>query len=162
MVVTLTNLNVPAGDLTVFVEMTALDPLEGFTISDRVPRSVRVHFSKTPSYDEGRYDAYYTDLNGYIGTHGPTTLSFYLRRPHAAAERLDVSFEIQGRGRVALHKITAHNAPDVLVRAFDHGVVIVNPAIEPVTVSLADLLPQTGGLESVRVPALDATFLGKP
>ncbi len=162
MVVTLTDVQVPAGDLTIFVEMTALDPLEGFHRDDHVPRAVHGHFSKVPDYGEGRYDAYYTDLYGYIGTHGASTLSFYLRRPNTSATWMDISFQIQGRGRVALHGITAHSAPDVLVRAFDHGVVVANPAFDSVTVALTDLLPQRRELDTVQVPGLDALFLKKP
>lgn len=159
MTVTLKDMDVPPGDLTVYVLMTAVDPLEGFAVEDRVPRLVRGHFSKTPEYGEGRYDSYYTDLYGYIGTQGPSIISLYLRRPDAGAERMDVSFEIQGKGRVALHGITAHSAPDVLVRSFDHGVVVVNPSFDPVTVPLGELLPKGSPLQSVEVPALDAKFL---
>lgn len=161
--VTLQGVEVPAGDLTLFVEMEALDPLEGFTKETRVPRAVRARFSKVPDYGEGRYNACYADLYGYIGTHGPSVLSFYLRRPGVGAERMDVTFEIQGRGRAALRSLTAHSAPDVLVRAFDRGVVVVNPALEPTTVPVAELLPQVAGLPtSVDVPALDARFLNRP
>ncbi len=57
---------------------------------------------------------------------------------------------------------TAIKVADVLVRTFDRGVVVVNPAFDPVTVPLADLLPQVRGLQSVQVPGLAAEFLRKP
>jgi hypothetical protein len=161
MTVTLKNLKVPPGDLTVFVTMEALDPLEGFTPDDRVPRLVRAEFSKVPDYGEGRkVNEFYAKLYGYIGTHGPSVVSFYLRRPGCGAELMDITFQIEGRGRAALHSITAHSAPDVLVRAFDHGIVAVNPALESVTVPVAALFPGISGLpESLVIPALDAQFV---
>lgn len=158
--VTMKDLDVPEGDLTIFVEMEALEPLDGFTNETRVPRLVRARFSKVPDYGEGRDNADYADLYGYIGTHGPSTMSFYLRRPKVGAERMDVSFEIQGHGRAVLRSLTAHAAPDLLVRVFDRGVVVVNPALEPVTIPLAERLPQVPGLPKLlEVPALDARFL---
>jgi hypothetical protein len=47
--------------------------------------------------------------------------------------------------------LTAHSAADTLVRVFNHGVVAVNPSMEPQTVSLSG--------RSVQVPALDAVFV---
>jgi hypothetical protein len=77
MKVTLKNIKVPPGDLTVFVAMEALDPLEGFTLDDRVLRLFRAEFSKTPDYGEGRrVNEFYTDLYGYIGTHGASCFLF--------------------------------------------------------------------------------------
>ncbi len=160
MTVTLKDLAVPAGDLTVFVEMQAVDPLEGFGADTFVPRKVEVQFSKVPRYGENRYDSYYTELNGYIGTHRRSIMAFYLRRPNQPAQTLDVSFLIEGHGRVSLLGLTAHSAVDALVRTFTHGVVAVNPALEPQQVSLQGVpgagtsLPAT-----VLVPALDAVFL---
>lgn len=161
MAVTLKNLKLPPGDLTVFITMEALDPLEGFSFTDRVPRLVQAEFSKVPDYGEGcRVNGFYSDLYGYIGTQNPSVLSFYLRRPNAGTEQMDITLKIEGRGRVALHAFTAHSAPDVLIRAFDHGIVAVNPALEPVTVPVAALLSGISGLpESLTIPSLDAQFI---
>jgi hypothetical protein len=156
MVVTLKNLKAPKGDLTVFAEMQALDPLEGFSAETFVPRKVDVQFSKVPSYGEGRVDAYYTGLNGYIGTHRRSVMAFYLRRPDLPAQTLDVSFTIEGRGRVGLYGLTAHSAADTLVRTFTHGTVAVNPSLEPLTVPL----PGMDG-SGIEVPSLDAVFIPK-
>jgi hypothetical protein len=159
MVVTLKNVAVPAGDVTVFVEMQALDPLEGFPAETHVPRMVRASFSKVPSYGEGRYDSYYTDLYGFIGTHRRSVLSFYLRRPNLPAQTVDISFTIEGRGRARLTALTAHSGPDVLVRRFTHGAVAVNPAFDAQTLDLSAITGVRKTGPSVIVPALDAVFL---
>ena len=156
---TLKDFQLPAGDVTFFVEMEAVEPLEGFTKEDRVPRAVYLRLSKTPSYGEGRYDSAYTDLNGYIGTHGYTTNAFYFRRPKTGAEKVEVTIEVEGRGRANLRAITAHNAVDIVAREFDRGLVVVNPSLEPVTVTASKLFPQRSGLPAtITVPALDAQF----
>jgi len=162
MTVTLKDLAVPAGDVTIFLEMQAVDPLDGFSADCFVPRKVEVRFSKVPAYGEQRYDSYYTELNGYIGTHRRSVMAFYLRRPNVPAQTLDVSFVIEGRGRAAIYGLTAHSAADTLVRTFTHGVVVVNPAMEPTTVSLRGV-PGAGSTvpEEIKVPALDAVFLSK-
>ena len=159
MKITLKNLAVPAGDLTLFLEMEAVDPLEGFAKEARVPRAVHARFSKVPDYGEGRYNEMYTNLYGYMGTHGYSTISYYLRRPKTGPETLDVTFQIQGRGRVNLRSLTAHNAPDILVREFDRGVVVVNPALESVTVPVGKFVR---GARDTTVPSLDAAFLTQP
>jgi hypothetical protein len=163
MTVMLKNMKVPPGDLTVFVTMESLDPLEGFTPDDRVPRLVQAEFLKTPDYGEGRrVNEFYTDLYGYTGTRGPSVMSFYLRRPGLGAETMDIRFKIEGRGRAVLHTITAHSAPDVLIRVFDHGIVAVNPALEPVAIPFTELLPGLSGLPvSLTVPSLDAQFIAR-
>jgi hypothetical protein len=162
MVVTLKNLAVPAGDLTVFAEMQALDPMEGFGADTFVPRRVDVAFSKLPNYGEGRYDSYYSSLYGFIGTHRRSVMAFYLRRPQLPTQTLDVSFTIEGRGRACLYGLTAYGGADTLVRAFTHGVVAVNPSLQPLTISLRGAAPAGSSLPpSVQVPALDAVFLPK-
>ncbi len=160
MVVTLKNLAVPPGDLTVFVELQAIDPLEGFSADTFVPRRVNARFSKVPSYGEGRYDSYYTDLYGFAGTHRRSVMAFYLRRPQLPPQSVDVSFTIEGRGRARLYGLTAHSAPDVLIRRFTRGLVVVNPAFETQQVSLSGL-PGVGPLSraAVDVPGVDAVFV---
>ena len=157
---TLAEVAAPPGDLTIFLEIESVEPLEGFSQDDRVPRLVRGSLSKTPDYGEGRYNEFYTNLYGYIGTHGRSTLAFYFRRPRTPAQTVDFSIEIQGRGRARLYSLTAHNSPDILVRQFEHGVVVVNPALEPADVALAGLCPNSRAVPAaLSVPALDALFL---
>ena len=75
---------------------------------------------------------------------------------------MDVTFKIEGRGRAALHTITAHSSPDVLVRVFDRGIIAVNPSLESATVPVAALLPGISGLpDSLIIPALDAQFISR-
>lgn len=160
MTFTLKGLAVPAGDLTLFLDAQALEPLEGFAPEDAVPRLIEARFPETPRYGEGRYDAYHTELYGYCGTRRRSLIAFYLRRPGEPARTLDVSFRIEGRGRLALYGIAAHASADALVRVFDRGVVAVNPALEPREVPLAGVPGAGSSLPAtVRVPALDAVFL---
>ncbi|MCF7817342.1 MAG: hypothetical protein K9M54_05610 [Kiritimatiellales bacterium] len=147
-------LEVPAGDLTVFVEMQALDPLEGFSRDDYVPRLVHGDLSPLPDYGESRrLNGFYHDLYGYAGTHRPSLLSFYFRRPGRPAEPVDLTFRVEGMGRVVVRSITAHASPDLILRRFDNGTVVVNPSLEPATI------PIEGMAVPVTAPALDALLL---
>jgi hypothetical protein len=56
-------------------------------------------------------------------------------------EPVDVTFTIEGRAAVMITKLAAYAAPDVIVRAYEHGLVVANPAPHPVTIDLADLRP---------------------
>jgi hypothetical protein len=161
MVVTLKNLAVPAGDLTLYVDLQSLDPLEGFTMNDYVPRDIDVAFSQLPDYGEGkRINPEYTDLTGYFGTHKRSIVGFYFRRPGLPDQTIDVTFTIEGRGRVAIYGLTAHSAPETLIRPFDHGIVAVNPSLDPQTISLQPVAGNDSSLPAtVNVPALDAVFV---
>ena len=159
MTVTLKGLAVPAGDLTLYLDLQALDPLEGFTTNDYVPRQVNVAFSQLPDYGEGRQlDSYYTVLTGYFGTHRRSVVGFYLRRLNLPAQAIDVTFTFEGHGRVAIYGLTAHSAVDALVRAFTHGIVAVNPSLQPLTISLQGVAGVSTPA-TVDVPGLDAAFL---
>jgi len=160
MTVTIKDCAVPAGDLTLVVDMQALEPLEGFTADHFVPRKVEAVFSQVPAYGEKRYDSSYAALYGWIGTHKRSVMAFHLRRPRQPAQTMDISLVIEGRGRVALHGLSAHGAADTLVRAFTQGVVVVNPALEPLAIPLHGV-PGAGTTlpATVTVPALDAVFL---
>ena len=52
-----------------------------------------------------------------------------------------VTFEIEGSESWHLKKLTAHAHPDVLLREYDHGLVLANPSSKPFTFDLAKLLP---------------------
>ena len=159
MTLTLKDLAVPAGDLTIYLDLQALDPLEGFTTNDYVPRLVNVAFSQLPDYGESKQlDSYYTDLTGYFGTHKRSVVGFYLRRPNLPAQTIDVTFTLEGHGGVAIYGLNAHSAADTLVRAFTNGIVAVNPSLQPLTVSLQGVAGVSTPAK-VDVPALDAVFL---
>ncbi|MEY4485338.1 MAG: hypothetical protein RL693_2790, partial [Verrucomicrobiota bacterium] len=160
MTVTVKGVTVPAnGDLTVYVEMQALEPLEGFDMKSPVPRAVCVEFSQFPKIESRKLDEYYRTLNGYMGTQKKSLISFYLRRPNTKEQSIDVSFQIEGRGRARISSITAHQAPDSLVRAFEKGVVVVNPSLEAVKIPLVGLPPGIASPSDVDVPGLTAMFL---
>jgi len=55
----------------------------------------------------------------------PTTFTFYIESPEP----------------VTISNLTAHAAPDVMIRKFDHGLVLANPAPHSVIVDLTDVWP---------------------
>lgn len=52
-----------------------------------------------------------------------------------------ITFDIEGSEPWHLGKITAHAHPDVMLRSYDHGLVLANPSSKPFTFDLAKLLP---------------------
>jgi hypothetical protein len=71
----------------------------------------------------------------------PFTSGFYFRQ--VRSKKVDLEFVIQGSRPVWIESITAHARPDVLVREFDHGVVLANPSCRPCNVNLARRWPGT-------------------
>lgn len=49
-----------------------------------------------------------------------------------AASRVTVEFEVEGPADVWVSRISAHGAPDAIVREFEHGLVMANPGDTPV------------------------------
>ena len=159
MSVTLSDVNLPSGDITVFIDAQAIDPLEGMTLTDKVPRSFYCTLSNLPNYGEGNtVNSYYSDIYGFIGTSKVEELSFYYRRPGVVAGKQTLTFTVQGRGKFIIKSIKIYNQADILIRQFDNGIAIMNPSFDAKLVNLASVFP-TLGLNQVTVPAVDAYFL---
>lgn len=160
---TLNNVNLPAGDITLFLEAIAIDPLEGFQSQDAVPRNFHMQLTGLPDYGEGNNtQQLYSNLYGYFGTKGFSDMSFYYRRPGIAAGNQNITFDVQGNGKVLVRNIRLYNEPDIFGRAFEKGVVIVNPSLEPVTINPISFFPGYGITENmVTIPAVDAVFLSR-
>lgn len=52
-----------------------------------------------------------------------------------------ITFDIEGGEPWQVSRITAHAHPDVMLRGYDHGLVLANPSARPYTFDLARLLP---------------------
>jgi len=157
------NVELPAGDVTIFVKARAIDPLDGFNTGDRVPRIMWLRPATLPDYGEGdRLNEYYTRIYGMIGTRRTEELSYYFRRmaagTGAGTQTLDV--EVQGTGAIELSSLEVYGAPDVIARRFDKAIVAVNPSLEPVRVDIAALFgSEYKKVGAVDIPAVDAAFI---
>ena len=69
----------------------------------------------------------------------PFTSGFYFKE--LSDKRVTLSFSIEGRNPVNISKLTVHAAPDVMVRRFEHALVLANPAPHKVTLDLSRIWP---------------------
>ncbi len=74
----------------------------------------------------------------FAGTE-PFTSWFTFRQVRTPS--VDLVFEFEGRGPVSIRRIAVFAAPDVIVRAYEHGAVLANPSLHPVDLNLARLFP---------------------
>ena len=153
------EVDLPAGDLTFFLEARAVDPLEGFTQEDRVPRIVWLRPRTLPDYGEGSHrNDYFTSIYGLMGVQSPEMMSYYFRDVAAGPQPVDV--EVSGCGEIELSRLELYHEPDVIARRFDRGVVVVNPSQHEVTVEVSALFPSLENLpDQTVVPAVDAAFI---
>ena len=155
---TLKNIELPQGDITIFIDAQAVDPSEGLSLTDLVPRIMWTTLSDLPDYGEGKNtNVMYNNLTGLFGTSKFDEMSFYYRRPTTdASKTADFTMRIQGRGKIIIRSIKIYPKADIVARKFDHGFVIVNPSFDNLKVNLSDF-----GLknEIIEVPAVDANFV---
>jgi len=57
------------------------------------------------------------------------------------SETVDLALEVEGPAPVWLVQVTAHAAPDAMVRAFERGLVLANPSPRRATFDLSSLVP---------------------
>jgi hypothetical protein len=55
--------------------------------------------------------------------------------------QVDLEFVVESSEPIWLSRLTAHGHPDVMLREFDHGLVLANPSPRPYTFDLAKLFP---------------------
>ncbi len=153
------DIPMPSGDVTIFVKARAIEPLDGFTKDELVPRIVWLRPARLPDYGEGeRRDAYYTRLYGMAGTHRTEELSYYFRRVEGGEDELQV--EIQGMGDMEISSLEVYASPDVIARRFDNAIVVVNPSMEAVRVDVGALFgPEYEKAGTVELPPVDAVFI---
>ncbi len=161
------NIAVPAGDITFFLNAKSLDALEGTDNSPYAPRHIVAHYSTLPVIDAPLgpknhfFDKYYNDLFGLIGTQGYSETALFYRRPGMAPSTESIDFNVTGAGRMILKSMELYNYPDVVVRSFEDGIVVVNPALENIELDLSEYLPKEKAAKRVMVPYVDALFIEK-
>ena len=143
MVVTLYGIQVPGGDLTVYFDALALDPLHGYPSSDRIPRQITVHADGMPETPEDQVGGrpMYNDIMALMGTGGWQENCAYFRKAGDGKGTIDISFRIENQGSCKLRNLTAHISPMGIAREFENGVVLVNASQETITFNLAGLFP---------------------
>ena len=161
--ITLSNISMPAGDVTIFIQAQSIDPLEGMTLADRVPRLFNCTLSNLPDYGEGKTtNAFYSNIYGFFGTTKVEEMSFYYRRDGVSAGNQSLTFSVQGRGKFVIKSIKVYNQADILIRQFDNGIVIVNPSLDNNVVNLSTVFPTQNLVNGqITVPAVDAYFYQK-
>ena len=126
---------------------------------------------KTPSFggNTTSNQRYYIDSDG-------ETIGMYLRWLNK--NNLNISLSIEGLESATLKSMRAYSGPPVLIREFENGVVIANPAAHEVSLDLAAMFPgdtirridgffhpeiNNGQIinDSLTIPCLDGLFLEK-
>jgi len=79
------------------------------------------------------------------------------------SKTVDLTFRVEGSEAVTLGALSAHAAPDARCRLFEHGVVLANPGLAPVTFDLSELAPGRAFRRLRGTPRQDAqTNSGEP
>jgi len=145
MVVTFKGIPVPEGDLTVYSDALAIEPLHGYDPVDRIPRQIFVHahgMPETPSDQMGGRPMY-NDIMALMGTGGWQENCAYFRNAGDGEGKIDISFRIENQGACKIRNMTAHIFPMVIAREFENGVVLVNASQETMVLDLAKLFPES-------------------
>jgi len=160
MEVTLRGIPIKKGDLTIFFEAAAVDPLQGFDRNDRIPRLITIHADGLPRYADQRGRlSMYNDTMAYMGTAGFTPQYGYFRRAGDGRGVIDLTFTFEDQGSCRLRNLAVHNAPLAIAREFEKGVVLVNPSQETVVFDLTRLLPALRGARLQRIKADPAAYV---
>ena len=130
--VRLRGLATPGPDVFVTLEAQG-DPMA----SSAAERARLVHARLVPAdraakADEAPHFMSWVNARDFVST-------FYFNHVTAQTSDLELTFESGEPVRIA--GLTVHAAPDVVVREFEHGVVLANPALHAQTFDLAPLFP---------------------
>lgn len=130
------SVNVETGDLLVFFDAIALDGFVDLDQESLIPRKINVKLEGMPDYprEPMRTERYYNDLAGFMGTKEYTPQMFYFRNVRGADLRL--IFEVEEQGKFAIRNLQVYNAPCIISREFENGVIVVNPSFEEVKINL--------------------------
>jgi hypothetical protein len=163
MEVTLPGVPVTQGDLVVFFEVMAVEPMQGFAQDDRIPRLITLHADGLPRYSDQRgHRNMYNDIMAYMGTPGFTPQFGYFRRAGNGRGKIDLTFIFQDQGKCRLRNLSLHNSPMAIIREFEKGVVLVNASEETVTFDLPRLIPDLKGARLQRIKADPEDYVKSP
>ena len=153
------NVVLPEGDITVFLKVKATEPLTDYSEKYRIPRLVKLRPVDLPVYEsDPKYDKFHTDLYGMIDCSEPGELSFYFRNLPGGENTLEL--EVTGTGEIEISGLRIFNDPDVLVREFENGIIVVNPSLETVEIPIRKYVAESV-TETVAVPPVDAAYIFK-
>lgn len=135
----LTGLSVPGPDLTVFLTARGA-PLPGFPdnyarllVATPGEQGLPIPRGESPRGWENSPRA-----ASFLHGQSFTAVFTFRRLPPGPVE---IEFTCEGSAPLWIESITAHAAPDAIVRPFDGGLVLANPSLHPVTFDLAALFP---------------------
>jgi hypothetical protein len=173
------EVDISDGDIVIFFEAKAIESLVDFSSKDRIPRKINVSLEdyEEATGEEERLEINLSNnLSGHIGTQGFTPLCYYFRNVGYGDKPVRFIMEIEEQGEIEIKNMTIHNAPLVMYREFQNGMVFLNTSKEDYALDVEkypDLLNGkyevlTGeGSDAVQmddqpvVKALDALFLSK-
>ena len=171
------EVSISDGDILIFFEAKAIEGLVDFNTEDRIPRKIDVSLE---DYEEATGEAdnleirLNNNLSGFIGTKGFTPLCFYFRNVGHSNKPVRFIMNIEEQGEIEIKNLTIHNAPLVMYREFQNGMVFLNASKDDYTLDAdghPDLLrgkyevlsgAESGTLntgEQLEIKALDALFL---
>ena len=154
---TLRGLTLPEGDAVFEVRARLVEPASAAAATYGVPARLWLRPDSLPMYDRNpRYNAFFGDLYGLFGRERTEPMSYYFR--NLAPGEQDVALTVRGARRFVLESIEVRNAPDVVMREFEHGFVIANPALQPVWIDAGRYCERAAG-HTVTVPAVDAVYI---
>ncbi|WP_298238975.1 hypothetical protein [uncultured Algibacter sp.] len=130
----LKNVPLGTGDFHLKFSAKTAAPISGFNAL--VPRQITV---STDAIQDVERTA--SSVMNYINSLEALPCSFYFR--NVSASNGDLEIEIEGGGEVAIENIRLVNGQLALARAFENGVVLVNPSLEPFTFHLDELFPDS-------------------
>ena len=135
---------VSQGDVNVFFEALAIEPLTGYDPADRIPRQIVVHADGMPDPPDDQMGGrpMYNDIMALMGTAGWQENYAYFRHAGDGTGTITISLRIENQGACKIRKFTAHQAPLSIAREFENGVVLVNPSQESMLFDLSKLYPE--------------------
>lgn len=160
-------------DITVTFEIKALEGLRN--MDSLVPRMVYLKVGGLPDYEGNtQLNDMYNDMWGLCAQHGYSQMTFYYR--NVAGCKLNIALDVEGQGDFSIRNFRINASAGAIARAFENGIVLVNPSLKDYTFELSKISgskgykridgkkwPNSGQKvgEKVTLESLDAIFLIK-
>jgi hypothetical protein len=127
----------PGADSLLVLVTADADPLNG--MPPTVPRLATLRATATGLCTADAAPQAGADLMTWVGQQPFVSSFYYPKLP--STDVVDLCFSIEGSGPVRIREIAAYAHPDVMVRAFEGGVVLANPSPTQYEFNLAQLFP---------------------